>query len=264
MIVNVPRELQLEITHLCNKRCLLCDHRIRFSDYEYLTKEEYTYLISCIEPGDFDSVQFIGGEPLCHPHFNWLVERVARDFGGHLIKILTNGRLLPQLDACVLERLFISISPYPGFNDDVVAEFRSHSNVIIRPRKCFWNPYRDPNLTDDVAKRVRAVCNVLGNVRVVGTKLYGCCLAEPTERYYHTDPVHVKFTKNWREDWLSLPTWKACQHCFAAINSAGQIEGIPTDADLVWCYENGLCIGERVRNEHPKEKEVGPDGLLTL
>lgn len=247
MTTPVPRELQLEITHLCNKHCLLCDHRIRYSDYKYLTKEEYRYLVSCVKPGDFDSVQFIGGEPLCHPHFDWLVEQVTRDFGGHLIKVLTNGRLLPQLDAHILERLHIFISPYPGFNDDIVAEFRSHDNVLIRDRVCFWNPYRDPNLSDDVAKQIQALCNPVGNIRVVGTKLYGCCLAEPTERYYHTGPVHVEFTKNWRADWLSLPTWRACQHCFAAIDFAERIEGIPRDKDLTWRDQDGLRVGKYIR-----------------
>lgn len=242
--IHVPRELQLEITHLCNKRCLLCDHRIRSSDYKYLTKEQYGHLISCIGPDDFDSVQFIGGEPLCHPHFDWLVDCVIRDFGDDkLIKVITNGLLLPQLSDHILERLHIFISPYPGFNDDIVAEFRDRDNVILRDRMCFWNPYRDPNLTDGVAKQIQALCNDPGDVRVVGTKLYGCMLAEPTERYYHTDPVHVEFTENWREDWLSLPTWKACQHCFGAIDFADRIEGIPHDEDLTWRRESGLCIG---------------------
>lgn len=246
MITDVPGELQLEITHLCNKHCLLCDHRLRASDYKYLTKEEYRYLASCIKPGDFDSVQFIGGEPLCHPHFDWLVDQVTRDFGDELIKVITNGLLLPRLSDRILKRLHVFISPYPGFNDDIVAEFRSRDNVLIRDQMCFWNPYRDPNLSDSVAKQIQALCNKLGDVRVVGTKLYGCMLAEPTERYYHTDPVHVEFTKSWREDWLSLPTWKACQHCFAAIGFAERIEGIPRDEDLTWHHENGLCIGERI------------------
>lgn len=240
---EVPRELQLEITHLCNKRCLLCDHRIRHSNYKFLTKEQYRYLVSCIEPGSFSSVQFIGGEPLCHPHFEWLVEQVDRDFGGGQIRMITNGLFLPRLSLHALNRMRISISTYPGFNDDIVAEYEPRENILVRPWKSFWNPYRDPNLTDDVAKQVRAAHHPDGDVRVVGTRLYGCMHAEPTERYYHTDPVHVEFTENWREDWLALPTWKACQHCFAAMQYAGVIAGVPSDADLTWRREKGLCIG---------------------
>ena len=244
MIARIPRNLQFEITHLCNKRCLLCDHRIRSSGYEYLTKEQYRYLVSCIEPDDFDSINFRGGEPLCYPHFNWLVDQVSEDFGEIPIQIITNGLLLPRLSDHIRRRLSIWISPYAGFNDDIVAQFK-HDNVFVRERKIFWNPYRDPDLSDDIAKRVETICHKHGDVRIVGTKLYNCCMAEPTERYYHTDPVHVEFTKNWREDWLSLPTWKACQHCFNAIRFAEQIEGVPTNRDLTWHREGQLCIGER-------------------
>lgn len=232
---EIPHELQLEITHLCNKRCLLCDHRIRYSNYMFLKKEQYRYIASCIEPGDFRTVQFIGGEPLCHPHFEWLVDQVTHDFGDRWrIRMITNGLFLHRVSERVLDRLEISISHYPGFNDEIVERFRGREHILIRPPKEFWNPYRDPNLTEEVAKQVRASHNPEGNVRVVGTKLYGCCLAEPTERYYHTDPVHVQFTKSWREDWLVLPTWKACQHCFAAIDYCGHIEGVPANEDLTW------------------------------
>lgn len=248
-MLEVPSELQLEITHLCNQYCRLCDHRIRYSDYKYLTKEQYRYIVSCIEPGDFDSVQFIGGEPLCHPHFDWLVEQAFHDFGGRPIKILTNGLFLPQLSEHILDCLDLHITPYPGFNDDIVAEFRSHKTVRIRGQNVFWNPYRDPNLTEKVAKQVRALHNPKGDVRVVGTRMYGCMHAEPIERYYHTEPTGVEFTENWREDWLALPTWKACQHCFAAMWYADQIEGVPTDADLTWHREGKLCVGEYVREE---------------
>lgn len=245
---ELPRELQLEITHLCNKRCLLCDHRIRYSNYKFLKKEQYKYIASCCEPADFHTVQFIGGEPLCHPHFEWLVDQVTHDFGDKRIRMITNGRFLHRVSERVLDRLELSISHYPGFNDDIVERFRGREYVLIRPAKEFWNPYRDPNLTEEVAKRVRAYHNPKGDIRVVGTKLYGCMLAEPTERFYHTDPVHVQFTKSWREDWLTLPTWKACQHCFAAIDYCGHIEGVPTDEDLTWRRGRaGVPIGEYIR-----------------
>lgn len=246
MTAPLPLYLQFDITHLCNKNCLLCDHRIRHSDYEYLTKEQYRYLVSCMDTNAFKAIQFIGGEPLCHPHFEWLVDKVTEDFGDRLLQIITNGLLLPHLSDRIRERLRILISPYPGFNDDIVAEFEHYDNVFIRKEKVFWNPYRDPNLPDDVAKQVEAICRQPGEVRIVGTKLYNCCMAEPAERYYHTDPVHVEFTKDWKKDWRSLPTWKACRHCFSAMRFTEQIKGIPCNRDLTWHRKDGLCIGERI------------------
>lgn len=228
MTVLGSRHLQLEITHLCNKNCPLCDHRIRYSDYKYLTREEYSYLASCIRVKDFDLLTLTGGEPLCHPHFEELVGQITKDFEGLPIQICTNGLLLPQLSNSVLERLYVVISHYPGFNDDIVAEFESLDKVTIKEFVDFWNPYRDPRLSQDEAKWVYSTICSMRHVRVVGTKLYSCCLAEGIERYYDTDSVHVEFSVNWREDWLALPTWKVCQHCFKVFDFA----------------EDGLWIGE--------------------
>ncbi|MFX0095618.1 MAG: hypothetical protein ACFFBD_28025, partial [Candidatus Hodarchaeota archaeon] len=59
-------------------------------------------------------------------------------------------------------------------------------------------------------------------IRIVGTRLYNCCMAEGIERYYNTESVHVTFDENWKEKLLKIPTWKACQHCFQAGDLLGR------------------------------------------
>jgi len=206
--------LELEITHRCNKNCPNCDHRIATSDYDYLVPEQYRQIRNSVQPWDFDSVLLIGGEPLMHPLFVELVWQVMADFGQHIVQVATNGKLLPRIKQGELMRLKWIIQEYPGWNDEVVAQFRHEPNVTVRPHRPFWDPYDDPDLDEETARRVAKACQ--RQVRVVGTRLYRCCLSEGVERYYQTDPVHVEFSENWRQDWENLPVWKACQHCFRA------------------------------------------------
>lgn len=221
--------LELEITHFCNKMCPSCDHRIRYSDYSHLTWDDYEHILSCIGSlGSIRKLLLIGGEPLCHPEFSTLLRRVMNDFMAARIWVSTNGTLLDQLDPELRKSLSIEVSHYPGFNDRIVEEHRRDKNVVIYDRSEMWNPYRDPRLSQAEAKRIRAQC--LYQVRLVGTRMYGCCLSEAVERYYKTDPVHVAFTRNWRDDFRKLPTWKACQHCFRAIDWFGASTHNPSRA----------------------------------
>lgn len=212
---NETQELQFEITHLCNKMCPLCDHRIQHSGYTYLTMEQYRHIVSCVGRRDrIRSIMVVGGEPLCHPFFERLAWEMLGDFPQADIRVLTNGALLPEVSGRLFERLRFVVQAYPGFNDAVVERCRALRNVKVQEPLEFGDPYVDPQLDAEAAKSLRLGCNY--QVRIVGTKLYACCLAEGIERYYGTEPVHVEFDENWIANWYALPTWKACQHCYVA------------------------------------------------
>lgn len=210
--------LELEITHRCNKMCRLCDHRIATSPYDHLTWGQYRRIRDAAG-SDFEKVLFIGGEPLMHPYFDTLAWEALDDIGP--VRVATNGKLLPQVawqNPALFGELAWTVQHYPRWNDDVVAEFGRYANVTVRPWRGFWDPYQDPGLDEDMARWVAGQC--LRQVRLVGTRLYRCCLSESIERHYQTGPVHVEFTENWRADWEALPVWRACQHCFRAWNVA--------------------------------------------
>jgi len=216
--------LQFEITHICNRNCELCDHRIRYSDYKYLTKEEYKYLVSCV--GDCESIRkilLIGGEPLCHPDFEWLVREIFKDFPNAKVRVQTNAKLIPRLPKDLIAKLIFRATKYDGFNDEVWEEYGKAKNFEWLINGPMWNPYRDPDLPEEAAKYIHKKCGSARDIRIVGTNMYGCCIAEGIERYYKTEPVHVIFDKNWKENFWKLPTWKACQHCFKAIDRFSDI-----------------------------------------
>jgi len=216
-------QFEFEITHRCNKNCKLCDHRIATSDY-HMTLEDYDYVIERIgDTSNIVSVLIIGGEPTVHPDLGEFVTRILKDIPNATVTIYTNGRFLYRwYQILPAKRVGWLISEYPGWNDEVIKEYASKSNVrVYKFAGAFWDPYVDPDLSDTEAKEARQKC--LFVCRVLGRRLYDCCLSEPLEREMHIDGISVPFTENWREDIKKLETWRACKHCFRAgsINDRG-------------------------------------------
>ena len=128
---------------------------------------------------------------------------------------MSNGALLDTVATDLMESVHWEVTEYPGFNDVQVRRYGGRENVKIKHARAFWNPYRDPNLDEATARAVRVKC--LHQARVLGRRLYGCCLSEGIERYYKTDVCHVEFDRSW-QNLERIPTWRACQHCFRAID----------------------------------------------
>lgn len=230
-------QFEFEVTHRCNKNCKHCSHRISTSDYE-LTLDDYHYVVKQIikkqlyYENKFRSVFLIGGEPLCHPDYEQLLWNVCYDFPYAEIIIQTNGKLLPEY---YNDRITWQLSEYPGWNDDIVAEYESKPNVkVYRFDGMFWD-ISDPHLSDSDAKEARANCLFL--CRVIGRNLYDCCLSEGIERTFKTEPVHVPFTENWRDEIRTIETWRACKHCFRAKTILEYMK-----------QESGKMYGERTRS----------------
>jgi len=213
--VVAPMRLEFEITHQCNKNCQLCDHRIRGSNYQ-MSYGDMRYGVDVAELTRPDSVLVTGGEPLIHPEFGRMVEMLHAALPDMPVVVMSNGALLDTVAPELMESLHWEVTEYPGFNDAQVDRYRERENVTIKRARGFWNPYRDPDLDEAKARAVRAKC--IRQARVLGRRLYGCCLSEGIERYYRTDAAHVEFDENWRENMGRIPTWRACQHCFRAID----------------------------------------------
>jgi hypothetical protein len=206
--------LGLEITHHCNKNCALCDHRIRGSSYQ-MSREDVLHIADIAHESPPSGLLLTGGEPLLYHDFDWLVKTLLNTLPDSPITVMTNGALLDTLSPWLIATVYWEISEYPGFNDEQVRRYRDLANVTIKPARPFWDPYRDPDLDEATARLVRVKC--LYQARVLGRRLYGCCLSESIERYYETEPAHVSFDMRW-QDLKRIPTWRTCQHCFRAID----------------------------------------------
>lgn len=120
--------LFFDITHICNKNCPLCGKKVQIGNYS-MTKEEYKYIVSCIE--DSNDIKFIdlgGAECTLHPDFDWLIKEILADFPKAYITIETNGRILPHIEKNKKEifnnkRIKFLITVYCGWNDDIVKKY---------------------------------------------------------------------------------------------------------------------------------------------
>lgn len=178
-----------------------------------MTLEDYDYVVDRIDNRDLiKAILVIGGEPLAHPYYPNLIYRIECDFPKAKITVHTNGKLLPMYYKPSIRWV---ISKYEGWNDDIINAYKKERNVNIGWSKgVFWDPYEDPDFDEQTAKWARANCTF--SVRILGRRLYSCCLSEPIERDFNLDNVSIPFTDLWRKEIYEIETWRSCQHCFRA------------------------------------------------
>lgn len=214
--------LEFEITHRCNKHCDGCSHRILTSSYGFMSRQEYRHIVSCVDPDEICEIMVIGGEPLLHPDLYWLVASMVEDFPGLCsLEVWTNGKLLPWNDWLFdFNEVKVVLSRYGKWNEAVAERYRGREQVVIQ-EPVWYDVAVNPNLDEETAREVRERCHY--NVRLIGTKLYNCCLSEPIEREHKTAPVHVKIDVNWKLKFYQIPTWRACRFCFRAVSHLQEV-----------------------------------------
>ena len=202
------------ITHYCNLSCKDCSHYIKTSDYTFLTIPEYNSIVEKLKNKRISEIEIIGGEPLMHPEFELLMSKIFEDFANSRVILITNGKLLPNLDYKLRSKFHrIYISYYKGFNEKEILSFINEPNVYINHTK-FIKLDKVRTLGDRDAKIVSKNCSNKVR-RFVGSRLYPCCLAEGIERTYLKKPVHVDLISDqeWEKEFSEINTETACQYC---------------------------------------------------
>jgi hypothetical protein len=209
--------VDFEITHACNLNCPLCDHRISSSGYAGLSREGYAHIRGCL--GTFCEevrrVGITGGEPLTHPDIEWLCGHMLHDFPRARLILRTNGLALHEFPKPLFKRMTFMVSWYVGVTDAVAERFADCPNVFFKKVEHMRDPFRDPSLSDATARALYDACPWHA-FRLVGTRLYGCCLAESIERSYRTEGIGVSLSPDWRRRLSQVETWRACKHCYKA------------------------------------------------
>lgn len=86
------KKIYLEITNSCNLSCTFCIKNQR--NIKYLTKEEFTLILSKLKPYTDYLYFHVLGEPLMHPHINDFINQASHQFN---IQITTNGYLIDKI-----------------------------------------------------------------------------------------------------------------------------------------------------------------------
>jgi len=128
-IVPKLRYAWLELTSRCNCRCLHCYGAFGVPDKKEfeseLSLDEWINVIDNIKKHGCNAIQFIGGEPLIHPHFTTLL-KYAHDKGISRIDIFTNAYLLNEQIADVIEQVGasvrVSLYGYDAHSHDAITQ----------------------------------------------------------------------------------------------------------------------------------------------
>lgn len=200
--------LSIDLTQACNLSCTFCGKRTNERDGKHMTTDQLAVVLKFVT--GYKTMHVSGGDPLVHPRFNDMMRMILEKFN-HVV-VTTNGIALNRVYKDVYDKLNFLVSVYPGMNDDIVDATISHSNVTHRKAVEYFDPYFDPDLSDDAAKRTYAGC-VLSMAKVIGDRIYACCHAETVE-HFHGGELGVRVGPDWRSRLQAIDKWKACKHCF--------------------------------------------------
>ncbi len=123
------RYVWLELTSRCNCKCLHCYGAFGLPKEEALGKEltldEWKFVIEKVSKLGGNAIQFIGGEPLIHPHFGELLEH-ASAVGIERIDIFTNAYFITEELADKIAKagasVRISIYGYDSATHDAITQ----------------------------------------------------------------------------------------------------------------------------------------------
>lgn len=218
--------LSIDITHKCNLYCDFCAKLVQGSKWE-VSMREVELFCKHMQNSKAECLRMSGGEATIHKRFRDIVKTIAAAFPDKKLELGTNGINLCKYEDLIPYFWKITITPYPGKNDDAVEKFRSYPNVNTRVHDevDWFDPFANPNLTREKGLIAYNACMTC-MVNVVGDRVYGCCQAEVMERSYVIGSVHVKLDKNWMENYQLLDMTAACQHCSWAAHEKSIQEAI--------------------------------------
>jgi MoaA/NifB/PqqE/SkfB family radical SAM enzyme len=134
------RTMEIQITEQCNLNCQSCTHFSPLADKEFLSFENFEKdmkRLSELTFGKIRVIHILGGEPLLNPECCKYLETTRKYFPNTLIKLITNGILLPrQTDrfySCLaLNDIILAPTKYPiNVDFDTVREKCNANNVAF-------------------------------------------------------------------------------------------------------------------------------------
>lgn len=180
------------IVEHCNMRCKYCMHFSPLANTVFLDLKEYQKDMTRVSElcrGDCKEIVLVGGEPLLHPDIAIFISEARRLFRTAVIKIITNGILLPKMDenfwnVCKQCNVVIKVSRYPiNFPYDQIKEFNHGVHIE------FKNKYEMNYLPLDLDGKNDSVRNFASCISadkdhcLKHGRMYTCCVAANVEHF---------------------------------------------------------------------------------
>lgn len=84
------------LTNECQCNCFYCSQHVRSGRGEFLPEEHAVELAKKAFELGYDTIELIGGEPLLHPGFDRIIEKMGKDVPDIKMVLCTNGILLEK------------------------------------------------------------------------------------------------------------------------------------------------------------------------
>ena len=238
--------LEIPIVKHCNLKCKCCSHLANMETENYADPTQFARVMARLSVlfSEITSIRLLGGEPLLHPELVTFAKIVRQYFPDTLLKIVTNGLLIPKLDGEILEELsklnvLFDVSVYPptkrieekikarfyefGIKFDLSPEITQfQKRLLIEPRSN--------------AKKAWEACATKRCYILQGEEISYCCvpLLEDKARdvFGLTMDVSDSRTNIFEEKWTGASLLKFLQ----TPHSCCAFCGVPQKVD--WCITN--------------------------
>jgi len=159
---------EINVVEHCNLACRACSHASPVLPRTVVAPAELERDLALLaEEYHADTVRLLGGEPLLHPDLGAIVEVVRRSGIGKLIRVATNGVLLPRMPRSLWKAVdIVDVSAYPG-NELTPEQLRrcreeadaAGTQLVVSRVRMFRESYSEAGTTDgELIRRIYRTC----------------------------------------------------------------------------------------------------------
>jgi len=170
---------EVQLADHCNLNCVGCSHFSPVANEHFLDVDRYKK--DCERFSELAKkyvvlIHLCGGEPLLHKNITEIIEITRSNFDKAIIKIITNGILLPKMgedfwNVCKKNNIIIAITAYPiNINTKKICELALQYGIVIENnqspytmkfRKDVYDDEGIQNPKDSFRKCERILCHQL-------------------------------------------------------------------------------------------------------
>jgi organic radical activating enzyme len=194
----LSRRFEINVAEHCNLSCRSCSHLSPVLPKSFVDPNVVSRDLTMLSRSYHTKVvRLLGGEPLLHPDLPAVLEAVRGSSVSDSIAVVTNGLLLPRLEAdfwSAVDAVEVSVYPKralsPALRERCVAQAARH-RVALRFRVCneFQESYSEVGTDDaELVRRIYTTCNVAHRWRchnVVDGWFYRCPQSHYIPRVLH-------------------------------------------------------------------------------
>lgn len=230
---------EINVVEHCNLACRGCSHASPVLPRMVVDPAVLEHDLSLLaEHYRAHTVRLLGGEPLLHPGLDTIVEVVRRSGIGEMIRVVTNGVLLPRMPRSLWEAVdTVDVTMYPGheLTPEQLHSCRREADaagteLLVSRRRMFRESYSEAG-TDDVEliRRIYENCviaHVWRSHTVANGVFYKCPQSYLLPKLFGRDPgldgvalTEPDLARRLREYLASPDPLSTCGNC---LGSAGR------------------------------------------